>query len=246
LFIFLALINNMVMNATSLQPPRLLLLDVYETILDMGEIERSLNQLMDSRRGYQVWTGLFMQYTFADNWARQFHDFSSIVSATLKMTARIFDRQLSEHDIKGVLALMTQLPIMDGVQAGLSGLSDHNYRIAALTNSTGNIVKERMERTGLISWFEVVLSAESVKKYKPAVEVYNWAASKLNLDANEILMVSAHDWDLAGADNAGMQTAYIKQKRNLLYPIAPPFTFTCKNLVDLCEQLAARFHMATE
>ncbi len=128
--------------------------------------------------------------------------------------------------------------MQDGVQEGLSQLHNKGYRIAALTNSPHQIVTDRMERTGLVSYFETVLSAEHVKKYKPSIEVYEWAAHKLEVPLNAILLVSAHGWDIAGAANAGMQTAYIKQPDQMLYPLAPPPDYTCKNLADLAGQLS--------
>ena len=95
-----------------------------------------------------------------------------------------------------------------------------------------------MESTGLISYFETVLSSENVKKYKPCIEVYEWTANKLELDIHKILLVSSHGWDIAGGANAGMQTAHIRQNRSMLYPLAPPPTFSCQNLVDLSNQLS--------
>jgi 2-haloacid dehalogenase len=89
----------------------------------------------------------------------------------------------------------------------------------------------------LISYFEQVLSAEQVKKYKPCIEVYEMAEKKLGVPASEILLVSAHGWDIAGGANAGMQTAFIKHPREMLYPLAPKPEFICKNLEDLTQQL---------
>lgn len=224
--------------------PKFIILDVYETILDMGEIERRVNQLMDSKRAYIIWFELLMQHTFVENNSREFHDFASVAAATLRMTSKLLEHSIQEADVSGILELMKQLPIREGVQTGLSGLSDHHFKIAALTNSSQDIVRNRMERTGLISWFEAVLSAEQIRKYKPAVEVYQWAATTLHVEPADVLLVSSHGWDITGADNAAMQTAYLVQKNQLLSPLTPRPTYTCKSLVDLCEQLAQKFLVA--
>ncbi len=221
--------------------PKLILLDVYETILDMSEIEKRVNQLTGSKRGYTIWFELFMQYSFVDNCTAQFHDFSSIAKATLKMTCQMLGQKANEDDIQSILEQMKHLPIKNGVQKGLSNLRDQNYQIAALTNSSENLVRSRMEKSGLISFFESVFSAEQVHKYKPAMEVYRWCAESLKVPLREILMVSAHGWDIAGAENAGMQTAYLRQDKQLLYPLAPKPNYICKNLEDLSVQLSQLF-----
>lgn len=217
--------------------PKLILMDVYETLVDMTEMERSINRLMDSRRGYAFWFELFMQYCFVDNCTVQFHDFNAIARATMKMTGKMFGRTIDDDNINAVLELLRQLPVHEDVQEGLSQLSSADLRIAALTNSPADTVMERMERTGLISYFEAVLSAEEVRKYKPCTDVYTWAAEKVELQVHEILLVSAHGWDIAGGANAGMRTAYVKQSKQMLYPLAPEPDLICKNLVDLAKQI---------
>lgn len=217
--------------------PKLILLDVYDTLLNMTEVEKKVNDLMDNRRGYSLWFELFMQYCFVDNCIVQFNRFSSIAKATMQMTAKTFRREISERDFDETLQLLRHLPIHHGVQEGLSELNDMQLRIAALTNSPEETVRQRMELTGLISYFEKVLSAEHVGKYKPWRDVYLWAASTLGLPPEDILMVSTHGWDLAGAANAGMRTAYLETKSQMLYPLAPKPELECTSLQDLVRQL---------
>ncbi len=217
--------------------PAVVLLDVYETLLDMTVVEKRVNQILDNKRGYFLWFELFMQYCFVDNCIVQFNDFASIAYATMQMAGRTLGEEIDEHDINEVLELLKHLPVHEGVQEGLSQLNDAGFRIAALTNSPERTVTERMERTGLISYFEKVLSAEHVRKYKPSLEVYEWAIAQLNVQPGEVLLVSAHGWDLAGAVNAGMQTAYLKQSKQMLYPLAPKPNYICTSLTDLASQL---------
>jgi 2-haloacid dehalogenase len=66
--------------------PQVIFLDMYETMMDMTEVERRMNQLFDSRRGYTLWFEMFMQYCFADNALSVFHPFADIARATIQMT----------------------------------------------------------------------------------------------------------------------------------------------------------------
>lgn len=224
-------------NQENTQMPQVILLDVYETLLDMTEVERRVNALLDSKRGYVIWLELFMEYCFVDNCTVQFNDFTSIAKATMQMAGATLNRLLDDYDVNDILELLKHLPVHSGVPQGLSLLNDLDIRVAALTNSSEQTVRHRMERTGLVSYFEKVLSAERVKKYKPSIEVYAWAAEEMNVDMQDILLVSAHGWDIAGAANAGMQTAYMKQSGRTLYPLAPTPDFTCSTLDELAHQL---------
>jgi 2-haloacid dehalogenase len=213
--------------------PQVIIFDVYETLLNMSEVERRVNSLFDSGKGYAVWFELFMQYCFVDACTKQFHDFASIAKATMQMTGNRLGKNIQEDQIDLVIELLKHLPVHENVPEVLSALNDLGYRIAALTNSPENVVYERMEPTGLISYFELVLSAEQIKKYKPSPEVYQWAAKRLETEISEAMMVSAHGWDIVGAASAGMQTAYLKLGKTMLYPLAPKPNLVCSSLTEL-------------
>jgi 2-haloacid dehalogenase len=222
--------------------PKLILVDVYETLLDMREVEKKVNSILDSKRGFIIWFEMLLQYSFADNCTGQFHSFSDISRATMSMVAKIMGVKLRDNQLDIVTEMMKHLPVKEGVQQGLSAMYDEGYRLAALTNSPKEIVSERMEMSGLVSYFETVMSAEEIRKYKPAKEVYLWASKSTGVDVSEVLMVSAHGWDIAGAAYAGMQTAYVKQDDQMLYPLAPAPMFIAKDLTDLAGQLTETFH----
>jgi 2-haloacid dehalogenase len=217
--------------------PQLLLFDVYETLLDMELLERKANSLFNSKRGYLYWFELFMQYCFVDNSLDEHHSFASIAKATLHMAGKNLGVSITNDHADEIVELLNHLPLNEGITEALSDLYDQNYRIAALTNASQEIIKNRMDSTGLISYFEEVLSAEQVKKYKPAKEVYRWAAESLGLAPNDVLFVSSHSWDIAGAANAGMQTAFISQDKGMFYPLFREADFRIKNVEQLVQEM---------
>jgi 2-haloacid dehalogenase len=220
-------------NNSYKERPKLILLDVYETLLDMGEVQKKINAIYNNRHAYTIWMGQFMQYCFVDNCIEQFNDFPAIAAATMRMTGQILSKEVTTVDINRILELLKHLPLNQGVQEGLSLLNDEGFLMAALTNSPQKTVVDRMERTGLISYFSKVMSAEHVGKYKPYMGVYTWALEQMKVRPEETLLVSAHGWDIAGAVNAGMQTAYLLQSEQILYPLAPEPDYTCSNLLEL-------------
>lgn len=217
--------------------PKVMVFDVYETLLDMSEVERKINALTDSKRGYSIWFELFMEYCFVNNSLDTFHDFISIAKVTLQMAGNILGKTIYDPEANDLLELLKHLPVHEEVQSGLSQLNDLGYTIVALTNAPEKTVCERMERTGLISYFEKVFSAETVKKYKPEKKVYEWAAEKLKVTTSDMLMITAHGWDIAGASNAGMKTAFVKRDKQLLYPLSPQPDIRCSSLHELVGKL---------
>jgi Haloacid dehalogenase-like hydrolase len=83
------------------------------------------------------------------------------------------------------------------VADALQRLRDAGLRLASLTNSTEQVARAQLEHAGLLDSFELVLSADTVHRLKPAPEPYLMAAERLGVAIGEIRLVAAHAWDIA-------------------------------------------------
>jgi len=101
-----------------------------------------------------------------------------------------------------------RLPAWPDAVSGLARLSLH-YTLAALSNGGFALVTNLVKSSGLP--FDCVLSAELARAYKPDPAVYRTAAELLDVHPREILMVAAHTWDIDGAREAGMRTAFLER-----------------------------------
>jgi 2-haloacid dehalogenase len=207
----------------------------------MSEIKRRVNRMLDSKRAYALWLEVLLHYTLIENSTAQYHDFESIARAALDQAALLLGSS-SSNEMKGeLLHLMKHLPLRDGVQKGLSHLKDQGFRLAVFTNTPQHILRERMEPTGLISYFEAILSVDEIRKFKPAMECYQWALNRLEIRPEEAMMVTAHGWDICGAMNAGMGAAFIKHEDAHLYPFSKQPDFTATDLTVLATMLEKSF-----
>ncbi len=167
-----------------------------------------------------------------------YHDFGSIASAMLDMAALMLETEIEEMDKKEILSTMKNLPPHDDVKEGLQQLKDAGFRLATLTNSAMPTLIAQLEYAGLSSYFEATTSSvDAVKRYKPAPETYQYAAQTLGIPANEALLVAAHGWDIAGALQSGLQTAFIERKGQSLYPLAAKPQHIGKDLVEIANAI---------
>ncbi|MDP6071031.1 MAG: haloacid dehalogenase type II [SAR202 cluster bacterium] len=90
--------------------------------------------------------------------------------------------------------------------AGLNRLKSR-YIISTLSN--GNVaLLTNMAKWGGLPW-DCVLSAESVRHYKPDPESYLGAADLLGVEPSELMMVAAHKYDLMAAHDVGLKTGFV-------------------------------------
>lgn len=91
--------------------------------------------------------------------------------------------------------------------------------------------------------FDTIFSAELARTYKPDASVYQTAARLLDLEPSEVMLVACHEWDLAGAANAGLRTAFVARPTewgpNAPGHPAPAADVSAIDLADLARKLRA-------
>ena len=95
-----------------------------------------------------------------------------------------------------------------GCAAGLARLKRH-FVIGTLSNGNMSLLID-LARAGSLPW-DVILSGELFRHYKPDPQVYVGAAALLGLPPKAVMLVAAHKDDLAAARRCGLQTAYVRR-----------------------------------
>jgi 2-haloacid dehalogenase len=126
--------------------------------------------------------------------------------------------------------------------AGLTRLKK-KYTIAPLSNGNVALLADMAKHAG-IPW-DLILSAELARHYKPDREAYLTAASLLELKPEEVMMCAAHSGDLMSARSFGLRTGFI-HRPNEYGPTrkadgAKPgdFDVVSTGMVDLASKLGA-------
>jgi 2-haloacid dehalogenase len=101
-----------------------------------------------------------------------------------------------------------RLPAWPDAVEGLRRLRER-YLVVAFSNGGFALLTNLIKAAGLP--FDAIISAELAQAYKPDVRAYRTAAQLLDRRPDQLLMVAAHGWDLAGAREAGLHTAFIER-----------------------------------
>jgi 2-haloacid dehalogenase len=145
--------------------------------------------------------------------------------------------ELADDDKKAVAAQMRQLPAHPEVAGALRRLRDAGLRLASLTNSTEQVARAQLEHAGLLDAFELVLSADTVRRLKPAPEPYLMAAERLGVAVGDVRLIAAHAWDVAGAARAGCATAFVARPGKVLDPLVERPEIIGANLAEVADAI---------
>ena len=237
--------NNLHMNTK----PKVLAFDVFGTVVDWhGSIAAEVTRLglpVDPdafatawRQGYRpamarVRSGE-LPWTKIDDLHRMILD---DVLKTFKINS------LSEAQIQDLNLVWHRLTPWSEAVEGLYKLKSQ-FTIVTLSNGNLGLLANMAKNAGL-PW-DLILSAEVFRHYKPDPETYLGVAETFNISPEEVMLVAAHKDDLEAAHACGLQTAFIERPmefgknhlRNDLH--VEQFTnYHAKDFLDLARQLNA-------
>jgi len=201
--------------------PRVCVFDVNETLLDLSGLDAPFARVFGDASARQAWFQQVLHSAFVATVTDAYADFSAVGRAALTMTAERRGVSLSDLDSQEILDGMRHLPPHPDARESLERLRDAGLRLAALTNSPPQVAEAQLTNAGLRDLFEQALSADTVRRLKPAPEPYHMAADKLGVPIGQIRLVAAHAWDIAGALRAGCAAAFVARPGQVLDPLAP-------------------------
>jgi 2-haloacid dehalogenase len=198
---------------------RVCVFDVNETLLDLGALDPHFERVFGDAGARRAWFLQLLQSALVATVTGVYSTFGTIGAAALEMVAEREGVDLSEEDKQEILGGMRELPPHPEVAESLERLREAGLRMATLTNSTQQVAEAQMENSGLRGYFEQILSADAVKRLKPAPEPYRMAAENLGVEMGQVRLVAAHSWDVAGALRAGCAAAFVARPGMVLDPL---------------------------
>ena len=227
--------------------PKVLAFDVFGTVVDWhGSIAAEVTRLglqVDPdafatawRQGYKpamarVRSGE-LPWTKIDDLHRMILD---DVLKTFKITS------LTETQVQDLNLIWHRLTPWSETVEGLHKLKSQ-FTIVTLSNGNLGLLANMAKNAGL-PW-DLILSAEVFRHYKPDPETYLGVAATFNVLPEEVMLVAAHKDDLVAAHACGLQTAFIERplefgknhQRDDLH--VEQFTnYHAKDFLDLARQL---------
>jgi 2-haloacid dehalogenase len=113
--------------------------------------------------------------------------------------------------VEHVMAGFSALPVHPDVPEGLRRLSSTGRRLVTLSNGSASVAEGLLERAGLTSYLERLLSVEDAGAWKPAAAAYAHAATQCDVEEWDMMLVAVHPWDVDGAGRAGLRTAWLNR-----------------------------------
>jgi len=165
-----------------------------------------------------------------------YQPYASVVAESARRAARAQSRELTDGEARDFAASMSRWPPFDESRAALRRLAA-SHRLAILSNvDTATLAASALL---LDAPFELLLTAEMLRSYKPRPAHWHAALAKLGLDRSRVLHVGCSLFhDIRPAQALGIPTAFVNRESEALRREDRP-TFVVPDLATLCAELDA-------
>ncbi len=225
-----------------------LIFDVFGTVVDWrGSVIREGEELGREKNLDVDWAA------FADEWRGRYApsmdrvrrgelpwtNLDALHRASLEELLEEFGIEgLTEEEIDHLNKVWHRLDPWPDSVAGLARLKER-YVISTFSNGNVALLTDMAKRAEL-PW-DLILSAELVKHYKPDPETYLMASNLLDLRHDEVMLVAAHPSDLRAAQTHGLRAAYVLRPlewgpEGEAEPADPSFDLVVDDLTELAEK----------
>lgn len=110
---------------------------------------------------------------------------------------------MAEHLLKEGLSLKT------GATEALKWLSENGFRAAIATATPRDRAEKQLAETGILNYFDEIVSATQVERGKPAPDVYLYACEKLYVKPCDTFAVEDSPNGILSASEAGMKVIMV-------------------------------------
>ena len=211
--------------------------DVNETLLNLEPVRTWFRARFEGRIEASQWFGELLRLSFVSAATDRYSPFTSLAADALRTTAASDGIGTSQDDAETLGLLMRSLHPHPDARDGIENLVRAGFTVAALTNSPQEAANAQLNHAGLHDLIDPILSVEMVHRFKPHASVYQAAAERLGVPPSDMIMIAAHDWDIAGAMAAGCRGIFIERGGRPYSSAFPPPSSTALDIVHAADQV---------
>jgi 2-haloacid dehalogenase len=223
-------------RAAEARRPLVIAFDVIETLFPLEPLRRRIVDAGQSGQVLELWFTRLLRDAFALAASGGYRPFPEVAASAL---ASATGGALAGSSAQEVVAGFAELDPHPDVEAALRRAHGSGVRVVTLTNGLARTTDALLRRAGLDQYVERTLSVDDIRRWKPAPDVYHYAARTCGVPPDRVALVAAHSWDTHGAHRAGLVTGWVSRLERRFPDIFDPPDVSGDDLVAVVDGLLA-------
>ena len=190
-----------------------LVFDAYGTLFDVHSVIARCEQYWPGQGAAlsQLWRTKQLEYTWLRTLMNRYVPFSQVTRDALGYACESLKLELDAARSDALMQAYRELSPYPDVPAALDQLRGGGRKLAILTNGSPDMIDPLVRHCGMQKSFDAVLSADALRVFKIAPQVYQHAVDRLGVAAPGIGFVSSNCWDALGAKHFGFRVWWINR-----------------------------------
>lgn len=214
--------------------PVAVLFDVIETLISLDPLRERLANIGQPAYLLDTWYTRTLRDGMALSLAGDFVPFPGVARSALQAVTHF---TVEDKAIDHFLAGFDELPAHPDAAPAMRVLADEGIRLGCLTNGASSTTRLFLERSGLGSLVERVVTVEDAGTWKPPASVYLKAVDLMELTPDAVAMVAVHAWDCHGAKRAGLTTGWASRLERRWSNVFTPPDVSGRDLIEVARGL---------
>ena len=200
---------------------KLVIFDVNETMFSLANISYLFKDFGLPPNTSDLWFSNVLKEGFACSSYGSFSPFIDIGKNELKKLFLKFELKYKKTHFNFLHNELSKLIIHQDVGESIKIFHKHGLKIVTLTNGSKNNTLKLIKKNNLSKYISRCFSIDEIKLWKPNKKIYLHVCNEMGFSSSNAMMIAAHAWDISGAKNAGLKTAYITRYEKILGSIYP-------------------------
>ena len=213
---------------------KIVVFDIIGTCFSLEKPRQQLIELGAPNYALELWFAQALRDAFALSHAGGYQPLKEVLQAELPRTLKSLEIDVSSSQASQVMNTFKELDLQPKAKEALEILSQANKKIVALTNGSKDSTHTLLKRAGVEKYFSEVYSVDAIALTKPHPDVYKMIKAN---NPNDVWLIAAHAWDIAGAKRVGMKTAFVSQLEKDHLEVYPRPEITAENLAQAARQI---------
>ncbi len=212
--------------------------DSYSTLVDVDAAESALaDRVSNPEPVSKLWRARSIEYTFVANHLDAYQPFYEMNRDALQYALDAHGVDLSREERDEILAVYHELDVFADVRSGIERLREAGYDCYVVSNGNPEMLASMIDHADIGDLVADTISADEVRTFKPAAEIYRHAAARTGTPIDAIAHVTAGWFDVQGAKHAGMQGVWVDRKGSPWEPFGSDPDLIVESLHELADTL---------
>lgn len=196
--------------------------DSFSTVVDVDSTARVVEGYVDDPIAFaREWHARAAKYGMIGNYIDAYETYYDLHRDALEYLLSAEGISISESELEEMNAVYHEMDPFDDIRSGMKRLRDAGYDLGIISNGDPPMLDSMIETADISDLISAAVSADEIKRHKPAVELYEHAAERLDVSPGSIAHVSNGTTDVQGAMHAGMQGVWLNRQNSPPDPFGP-------------------------